>query len=214
MIEFRIQTQSPEETSALARAFAAVLRAGDVVLLDGELGAGKTFLTRALAEALGVDPGVISSPTFVIVNEYPSASGVPVMHVDAYRLDVDDPDSLETLGWDRVVAPGTIAIVEWGQRVASLIEAPLASVRIEATGAQERRLAFALPDAWWEREGINLLRDAVERGGEPVMLPDRYDTTCPTTGVPVPADSPTWPFADERARMADLYRWLHGSHGP
>jgi len=93
---------------ALGARLAAVLRAGDLVLLGGELGAGKTTLTRGLGAALGAR-GAVTSPTFVLARTHPTASGVPLVHVDAYRLgsaaEVDDLDlDLE----------GSITVVEWG----------------------------------------------------------------------------------------------------
>jgi tRNA threonylcarbamoyl adenosine modification protein YjeE len=93
---------------ALGARLAAVLRAGDVVLLNGELGAGKTTLTRGLGAALGAR-GAVTSPTFVLARTHPTVSGVPLVHVDAYRLataaEVDDLDlDLE----------GAITVVEWG----------------------------------------------------------------------------------------------------
>lgn len=93
---------------ALGARLAAVLRAGDLVLLNGELGAGKTTLTRGLGAALGAR-GHVTSPTFVLARTHPTACGVPLVHVDAYRLataaEVDDLDlDLE----------GSITVVEWG----------------------------------------------------------------------------------------------------
>ena len=97
-----------EAMEALGARLAAVLRAGDVVLLNGELGAGKTTLTRGLGAALGAR-GAVTSPTFVLARTHPTASGVPLVHVDAYRLasaaEVDDLD----LDLD-----GAITVVEWG----------------------------------------------------------------------------------------------------
>ncbi len=93
---------------ALGARLAPLLRAGDLVLLDGELGAGKTTLTRGLGAALGTrEP--ITSPTFVLAREHPTASGPPLVHVDSYRLataaEVEDLD----LDWDHA-----IVVVEWG----------------------------------------------------------------------------------------------------
>ena len=93
---------------ALGARLAAVVRAGDLVLLNGDLGAGKTTLTRGLGAALGAR-GAITSPTFVLARTHPTASGVPLVHVDAYRLgsaaEVHDLDlDLE----------GSITVVEWG----------------------------------------------------------------------------------------------------
>lgn len=93
---------------ALGARLAAVLRAGDLVLLNGELGAGKTTLTRGLGAALGAR-GAVTSPTFVLARTHPTASGVPLVHVDAYRLgsaaEVDDLD---------LDLAGSITVVEWG----------------------------------------------------------------------------------------------------
>lgn len=97
-----------EAMEALGARIAAELRAGDLVLLNGELGAGKTTFTRGLGEALGAR-GAVTSPTFVLARTHPTASGVPLVHVDAYRLataaEVDDLD----LDLD-----GSITVVEWG----------------------------------------------------------------------------------------------------
>jgi tRNA threonylcarbamoyl adenosine modification protein YjeE len=93
---------------ALGARLAPLLRAGDLVLLNGELGAGKTTLTRGLGAALGAR-GSVTSPTFVLAREHPTASGVPLVHVDAYRLpswrELDDLD----LDYERA-----IVVVEWG----------------------------------------------------------------------------------------------------
>ncbi|MGV3714287.1 tRNA (adenosine(37)-N6)-threonylcarbamoyltransferase complex ATPase subunit type 1 TsaE [Pseudolysinimonas sp.] len=93
---------------ALGARLAGLLAAGDLVVLDGPLGAGKTTLTRGLGAALGAR-GAVTSPTFVLAREHPTASGVPLVHVDAYRLatgrELDDLD----LDYD-----GAIVVVEWG----------------------------------------------------------------------------------------------------
>ncbi len=106
MIELVID--DADAMKALGARLAPLLRAGDLVLLDGELGAGKTTLTRGLGSALGTrEP--ITSPTFVLAREHPTASGPPLVHVDAYRLatgtEVEDLD----LDWDHA-----IVVVEWG----------------------------------------------------------------------------------------------------
>lgn len=97
-----------EAMEALGARLAPLLRAGDLVLLNGELGAGKTTLTRGLGAALGAR-GAVTSPTFVLAREHPTASGVPLIHVDAYRLatgrELDDLD----LDYER-----GIVVVEWG----------------------------------------------------------------------------------------------------
>jgi tRNA threonylcarbamoyladenosine biosynthesis protein TsaE len=105
-----VGSSSSEETERLGAALAAGLRPGDVVLIEGELGAGKTTFVRGAARALGVTTPV-TSPTFTIGQRYPARDGVTVAHVDLYRiagLDAEDPDLLA--GY---VGPDTIAFVEW-----------------------------------------------------------------------------------------------------
>ncbi len=106
MIELTVDDTTQME--ALGARLAPLLRAGDLVLLNGELGAGKTTMTRGLGAALGAR-GAVTSPTFVLAREHPTASGVPLVHVDAYRLatarELDDLD----LDYD-----DAIVVVEWG----------------------------------------------------------------------------------------------------
>ncbi|MFF5568487.1 tRNA (adenosine(37)-N6)-threonylcarbamoyltransferase complex ATPase subunit type 1 TsaE [Streptomyces sp. NPDC012623] len=103
---------SPEEMRELGRGLAALLRPGDLVMLTGELGAGKTTLTRGLGEGLGVR-GAVTSPTFVIARVHPSLSGGPALvHVDAYRLG-GGLDEMEDLDLD-VSLPDSVVVVEWG----------------------------------------------------------------------------------------------------
>lgn len=199
------RTSSGEaETRAIGAALAACLRPGDVVLLDGELGAGKTRLARAIAEALGVDPAAIGSPTFTVASEYAAAGATVVVHADAYRLAGDDEAELDLLGWDRLASGDAIVLVEWGERIAGLLEdrSP-ARVLLEHAGATARAVTISLPDAWAGRRGVGALRGETDGRGW---------TTCRVTGRPVPPESPTWPFFDERARMADLHGWFSESY--
>lgn len=104
---------SPEAMLDLGRGLAALLRAGDLVMLTGELGAGKTTLTRGLGEGLGVR-GAVTSPTFVIARVHPSlGDGPPLVHVDAYRLG-GGLDEMEDLDLD-VSLPESVMVVEWGE---------------------------------------------------------------------------------------------------
>ncbi|WP_432542752.1 tRNA (adenosine(37)-N6)-threonylcarbamoyltransferase complex ATPase subunit type 1 TsaE [Kineococcus sp. SYSU DK002] len=119
-----LELRTPEETAAFGRRLGALLRAGDLLVLAGDLGAGKTTFTRGLAEGLGVR-GPVTSPTFVIAREHPSlVGGPPLVHVDAYRLgslaEVDDLD-LDTS------AAEAVTVVEWGR---GLVE-DLAGDRLE-----------------------------------------------------------------------------------
>ncbi|WP_432085700.1 tRNA (adenosine(37)-N6)-threonylcarbamoyltransferase complex ATPase subunit type 1 TsaE [Streptomyces sp. bgisy095] len=110
--EATLSVDSPERMQELGRRLAAVLRPGDLVMLTGELGAGKTTLTRGLGEGLGVR-GAVTSPTFVIARVHPSLVGGPALvHVDAYRLG-GGLDEMEDLDLD-VSLPESVVVVEWG----------------------------------------------------------------------------------------------------
>jgi tRNA threonylcarbamoyladenosine biosynthesis protein TsaE len=109
---------SPDEatTRAIGAAVAGVLGPGDVVGLNGDLGAGKTRLVQGAAEALGAE-GPVLSPTFMLVREYDGDP--PVHHVDAYRL--SGPSELEDLGLEDVLSPDAVVFVEWADRVAAAL---------------------------------------------------------------------------------------------
>jgi tRNA threonylcarbamoyladenosine biosynthesis protein TsaE len=111
--ETELTVTSPEQMRELGRRLAKLLRAGDLVMLSGELGAGKTTLTRGLGEGLGVR-GAVTSPTFVIARVHPSlGEGPPLVHVDAYRLG-GGLDEMEDLDLD-VSLPDSVIVVEWGE---------------------------------------------------------------------------------------------------
>lgn len=201
------------QTDALGRALAGVLQPGDTLALVGDLGAGKTTLIRAIANARGIDPALVSSPTFVIVNEYPGARDTdpPLVHVDAYRL--TSADDLDPLGWDRLADGSSIMLIEWAERIAdTLPPETTARLTLLATGQSSRAITLDAPDSWSSRPMMNQLTSLSQPPQDTQREPPREPTTCPTTGRPVPADSPTWPFANEQARMADLYKWFSGQH--
>ncbi|MDT0434168.1 MULTISPECIES: tRNA (adenosine(37)-N6)-threonylcarbamoyltransferase complex ATPase subunit type 1 TsaE [Streptomyces] len=111
--ETELTVTSPEQMRELGRRLASLLRAGDLVMLNGELGAGKTTLTRGLGEGLGVR-GAVTSPTFVIARVHPSlGDGPPLVHVDAYRLG-GGLDEMEDLDLD-VSLSDSVIVVEWGE---------------------------------------------------------------------------------------------------
>ncbi|QKS14624.1 tRNA (adenosine(37)-N6)-threonylcarbamoyltransferase complex ATPase subunit type 1 TsaE [Curtobacterium sp. Csp1] len=129
--------------SALGARLAGVLRAGDLVVLTGPLGAGKTTMTRGLGAALGAR-GQVSSPTFVLARTHPTTAGPDLVHVDAYRL--SDPVELDDLDldWD-----GAIVVVEWGRGFVDGISDDVLDVEIvRATGGDTvdpERAASAAP---------------------------------------------------------------------
>ena len=110
----RQHTTSEAETRATARTLATTLRPGAVLLLRGDLGAGKTAFVRGLAEGLGIAEDAVSSPTFTLVQEY-RGGRLPLYHADLYRL--PEGVSLDDLGLDEVAEDGVLAI-EWPERLA------------------------------------------------------------------------------------------------
>lgn len=136
-------TRSEEQTLALARELAAQLKAGDVVLLSGNLGAGKTAFVRGLAAGLGIDPEDVSSPTFTIVHEY-RGGRLMLYHADLYRLDraATDELGLEELG----VADGVLAI-EWPDRLTHALPGAI-SVDIRIVDDSTREITIGPVGGW------------------------------------------------------------------
>ena len=132
--QLHLAADSEEDTCEFGRRLAQVLPPGAIVALVGDLGAGKTRLVQALAAALDVPPGEVTSPTFTLVQEY--AGRVPLRHCDTYRL--RNPDEFLDLGLDELFAPDGIALVEWADRVAHLLPRDVLTIRIEITSPDSR----------------------------------------------------------------------------
>jgi tRNA threonylcarbamoyladenosine biosynthesis protein TsaE len=163
----------PAAMQELGRTLATVLRPGDLVLLSGELGAGKTTLTRGLGEGLGVR-GAVTSPTFVIARVHPSLVGGPALvHVDAYRLG-GGLDQMEDLDLD-VSLPESVIVVEWGEG--------------KVEGLSESRLEVRIDRALGGEEALSLEQDL-----DP-DVPDERTVTLDGIG-------PRWAGADLRALAA------------
>jgi tRNA threonylcarbamoyladenosine biosynthesis protein TsaE len=129
-----VELRTVEETEALGERLAAGLSAGDLVVLSGPLGAGKTVLVRGIARGLGVT-GRVTSPTFVIAREHrpaPGGAGVPLVHVDAYRLGMatDVAGELDGLDLDTDL-DSAVVVVEWGEGVAEPLSARYLLVRLD-----------------------------------------------------------------------------------
>ena len=133
-----VEVNSVEDTWALAREFAKELKAGDVVCLEGDLGAGKTTFTQGLASALGVK-GRVTSPTFCIVQEHRGAACF-LVHMDLYRLAGED--DVLAIGWEDYLAEGAILAVEWPERAGSLIPASARRIRFLHAGEERRKVAI------------------------------------------------------------------------
>ena len=136
-----ISTRSEDDTAAVGRDLAATLSAGDLVLLHGDLGAGKTAFVRGLAEGLGVARGDVSSPTFTLIQEY-RGGRLPLFHVDLYRI--EDPREFDELGLEEIAEEGVLAI-EWADKYP---RPPSRAVRVSITdaGESERRVTVGIAD--------------------------------------------------------------------
>src|SRR3954447_7154904 len=136
-------TRSEDETAALGREVATTLSAGDVLLLYGDLGAGKTAFVRGLAEGLGIPREEVSSPTFTLIQEY-RGGRLPLFHVDLYRI--EDPREFDELGLDEIAEGGVLAI-EWAER---LPYSPPASVRVSIAHAGESERTVTVESTKYE----------------------------------------------------------------
>ena len=146
--QLEIISHSPAETAAIGEALAGCLQDGDVVLLHGDLGAGKTTLAKGVASALGIED-VVSSPSFALVNEYDTGLAAAVTrlyHLDLYRLRSED--DLASIGFDDFMAPtGGITLVEWPERAVTALPERFLLVEIETVRPGSRRLRFVpIPD--------------------------------------------------------------------
>ena len=121
----QITTHSADETQALGNKLAELLRPGDVIAYFGDLGAGKTALTRGIAQGLGITESV-TSPTYTIVNEYLTGR-IPLFHFDMYRL--GSSDELFDIGWEDYLVRGGVCAVEWSERAEDAFDG--STVRID-----------------------------------------------------------------------------------
>ena len=126
-------SQSEDDTRAIAVKLAADLSAGSVLLLSGDLGAGKTAFVRGLAEGLGLSADEVTSPTFTLVHEY-RGGRLPLIHVDLYRLDRAD---LDEIGLDDDLAAQGVVAIEWAERLSRRIRGAV-SVTITDQGGDRR----------------------------------------------------------------------------
>ncbi|MFB9751075.1 tRNA (adenosine(37)-N6)-threonylcarbamoyltransferase complex ATPase subunit type 1 TsaE [Paenibacillus hodogayensis] len=122
-----------EQTTRLAEALAGLMGAGSVIALDGDLGAGKTRFSQAVAKSLGV-PGIVNSPTFTIIKEYEGVR-FPLYHMDVYRITGREAADL---GLDDYFYGGGVTLVEWAERIADLLPPDFLEIRIRHTGERER----------------------------------------------------------------------------
>lgn len=131
--------ESSEAMQQLGRELAKSMRIGDVLLLHGDLGAGKTTLTQGIAEGLGINSPV-QSPTFTLVREH-QGSELKLYHLDLYRL--DDPAELEDIGYETYIEPADgISVIEWPERAGDWLPDQFLLVQIDHVGGDRRRVTL------------------------------------------------------------------------
>lgn len=153
------QSHSAEETCRLGARLAACLRAGDLVILSGNLGAGKTALVRGVASAMGV-AGHVSSPTFTLlhIHEALDGKGPALHHFDVYRL--EGPDDFLANGLDEYVGDGAVALIEWGDRVREALDGPVMEIEVRyGSESDERQFILRFPEEW-KTDGKGRMMDA------------------------------------------------------
>lgn len=149
----RGESDSVERTVAIGRAIGAAARAGDVLALVGELGAGKTQLVRGIAGGMGINPAAVSSPTFVMVHEYPaSPAGLVLVHIDGYRLkSLEDLESIGWVDWGDELRRGAVVAVEWADRLGATLGADVLRVELTHSGEGRRAVEVSAVGTWIER---------------------------------------------------------------
>ncbi|MDH3627614.1 MAG: tRNA (adenosine(37)-N6)-threonylcarbamoyltransferase complex ATPase subunit type 1 TsaE [Acidobacteriota bacterium] len=146
---------SEKETYELGQAMARGLRGGEVIVLEGDLGLGKTVMVRGLAAGLGVAPEDVHSPSYMLVQEY-SGGRVPMFHVDLYRL-TEEADT-EEIGIDEISSGGGVVVVEWGERLPRHLRRDAIHIRLHDIGEDSRRIelgSFGSP--------MNEVADAIDQ---------------------------------------------------
>ncbi len=149
----KIISDSERKTREIGKAVAKNLKKGDIVCLLGDLGSGKTVLTKGIASALGVDKQEVISPTFVLIRQY--AGKIPIYHFDLYRL--DNPEDILNLGYEEYLFDEGISVIEWADKLGRLMPREFLKIEMRVTGEEERQLNISAQGARYNKllEKIN-----------------------------------------------------------
>ncbi len=128
-------SNSPEETIQFASQWGAKLPLGSVIVLQGNLGSGKTVFVKGVAKGLGVEE-VVTSPTFVLVNEYQGR--IPIYHLDLYRI--ESSDQADSVGYEEYFDSNGMTLIEWGERVKPFLPKKAIWLKFEVLGEKKRRI--------------------------------------------------------------------------
>ena len=136
---------SEEETMDLGRGLGRAVKGGELLLLQGDLGYGKTVFARGVAAALGIPPEDVSSPSFALVHEY-KGGRIPVFHIDLYRLQTPE-EEVGSLGIEEILSAGGVVLVEWGERLPPFLRRGATTVRFHDVGEGSRRIEIIADSA-------------------------------------------------------------------
>ncbi len=192
-------SKSIDQTVAIGKAVGRSLVAGDIVALNGDLGAGKTQLVRGLAVERGGDPRAVSSPTFVLMQEYEAQP--TVVHIDAYRI--NSLDEVAQLGWDEPTIAESISVIEWADRIDAELDRPRFNIDLEHLGETKRRITIS--SSRHDPTRLESIRSNI-------LTNKDLAGQCPICKAPVLSGDIDAPFCSERCKQIDLGRWLGDSY--
>lgn len=216
-------TTSPsvETTLAIGEIIGSMVRAGDVIALNGELGAGKTQMVRGIASGMGCEHAMVASPTYVLVHEYAASAGKPVLvHIDAYRL--KSLEDLESIGWEfsagdqlSDLRKDAVVAVEWADRLGDLIGDDLFTIQLEHAD-EGRTITLAAQGSWLQRaESLcRKLDDVILKYTKKAEKTVQNATMkkCPTCKKMLEQPTEFSPFCSKQCKLADLNRWFKGDY--
>jgi tRNA threonylcarbamoyladenosine biosynthesis protein TsaE len=133
-----LRLQSPSDTLKLGERIGSVLQGGETIALIGELGAGKTLLTRGVVSGAGISSDLVTSPTFTLIQEY--FGPISIIHVDLYRIEY--PEELPSLGLDEYFSPQSAVLIEWADRALTQLPQDYLSITLTHTGSTRRQAKF------------------------------------------------------------------------
>jgi len=144
-----LELSSLEQTEAFGRTLGGIVEPGDIITLDGPLGAGKTALTQAIARGLGVDPRIyVTSPTFSLLHEYQGR--IPLYHMDFYRLAGED--EIESLGFSEYFYSNGLTVIEWPERLGSLMPPERLQIELVISGETSRTANLTGHGNVWQKK--------------------------------------------------------------
>lgn len=157
MKDYLLLLESAEKTALFGKLLGKIVQKGDVVCLDGDLGAGKTTLAQAIAGGLDVQDGIyVNSPSFAILHEYPGR--LPIYHMDFYRL--QDYTEVEDLGFDEYFYGNGVCIIEWALRAKEIMPVDCLHLTLEIEDTEKRRVICGCREDVWQKRLQTIIKQA------------------------------------------------------